>query len=542
MSNPHEASVPAPELKAGGGLNEITKWSWWVGVPGQRPVIILALLIFFTVMVMMPVPDSMLSLMTEKDPLGASLKSGTHTFTDSYNKLMKSDMTPLEVAKQAKVCVALLFTAALCWGTECIPLGATNIFVGVILYLFAILPLNDIGKAYLKDAVWFIAGVLAVAGGVSMTGLDRRIGYLLLGRIKGLGGFAFVFFTLLACVAGFFSEHALVALLCPVLLLVYKAGCEKMGVKHSKHLAVFLFLGICFAANVGGSGSPAVGGRSAIMVGYFSGYNMPISFGQWMMYGLPIVPILAVAMGAYMYFVVRRKIPVNINIAEIMKQNVEGIGPLRGKELRMAVLFGLLVLLWIFFSDDYGLGGTTAIICLLMLLSRVMTWKEMQDRVPIDVVLLYAGACAMGVALKSTGGALWIARSFLDIMPQAISEGSGIVIAVSLFTTIITNFMSDGATVGAIGPVVLPMAAIAGVHLWKVGLACSFSSSYAHAMIVGTVNNAIAYSMARDPETGEPLLSVLDFVTYGLPAVVISLVVLWVVAFFGYWNFLPWPS
>ncbi len=535
-------TTAVPELSAGSGLSELSKWSWWVGVPGQRPLLILALFIFFTTMVLMPVPGSMLSLMTEQDPLGASLKSGTHTFVDSYNKLMGSSLTATEVAQQAKVCVALLFTAALCWGTEAIPLGATNILVGVILYLFTILPINDIGKAYLKDAVWFIAGVLAVAGGVSLTGLDRRIGYLLLGRIKGLGGFVSVFFVTLAIAAGFFSEHALVALLCPVLLLVYKAGCKKMDVKHSKHLAVLLFLGICFAANVGGSGSPAVGGRSAIMVGYFSGYNMPISFGQWMMYGLPIVPILALAMGAYLFFIVRRKIPININISEIMKENVEGIGPMRGKELRMAVLFGLLVVLWVFFSDSYGLGGTTAIVCLLMLLSRIMTWKEMQNRVPIDVVLLYAGACAMGVALKSTGGALWVARSFLDLLPQAITEGGAIVIAVSLFTTLITNFMSDGAAVGAIGPVVLPMAAMAGVHLWKVGLACAFSSSYAHAMVVGTVNNAIAYSMARDPETGDPLLSVTDFIVYGFPAIIISLAVLWGVAFFGYWNFLPWPS
>lgn len=541
MTNP-QTTATVPESTARSWLDEVTKWSWWVGVPGQRPIIILALAIFFIAMVLAPVPDSMLSLMTEKNPLGASLKAGTHTYVDSYNKLMGSNLTPMEVARQAKVCVALLFTAALLWGTEAIPLGATNVLIGVILYLFHILPINEIGKAYLKDAVWFIAGVLAVAAGVSVTGLDRRIGYLLLGRIKSLGGFVTIFFLLLALVAGFFSEHALVALLCPVLLLVYKAGCEKMGVRHSKHLAILLFLGICFAANVGGSGSPAVGGRSAIMVGYFSGYNMPISFGQWMMYGLPVVPVLALAMGSYLYFVVRRKIPVNINIAEIMKKNVEDIGPLRGRELRMAILFGLLVILWVFFSDDYGLGGTTAIVALLMLLTRVMTWKEMQNRVPIDVVLLYAAACAMGVALKNTGGALWLARSFLDLMPEAITHGSGIVIAVSLFTTVITNFMSDGATVGAIGPVVLPMAAIAGVHLWKVGLACSFSSSYAHAMIVGTVNNAIAYSMARDPETGEPLLSVTDFIVYGIPAVIISLLVLWAVAFFGYWNFLPWPS
>ncbi len=533
-----EMSIAAAEQQV-----KVGSWAWWTGVPGNRPLIMLLLAIFFITMVVIPPPQSMVDLMTEEKPLGASLESGTTTYVDSYNKLMKSDLTPVEVAQKAKVCVALLFTVALLWGTEAIPLGATDFLVAIILYVFSILPLNKISQAYFKDAVFFIGGVLCVAAGVSITGLDRRIGYLLLGKIKGIGGFCFIFFPLLALVAGFFSEHALVALLCPILLLVYANGCKKAGVKADPALACLLFLGICFAANVGGSGSPAVGGRSAIMVGYFSGYGLPISFGEWMMYGLPVVPVLALAMGAYMYLVCGRRIKAsNVNIAGVMKEAVEGIGPLRGKELRMAVLFAALVVLWVFFSGRWGLGGTTIIIVVAMLLSRVVTWQDLQRRVAMDVVLLYAAACAMGTALKATGGALWLARSFLALLPESWSEGSLILLAVSIFTVIITNFMSDGATVGAIGPVVLPMAQIGGVHLWKVGLACSFSSSYAHAMIVGTVNNAIAYGMARDPDTGEHLLSVFDFIKYGIPAIIISVVILWVVCFFGYWNFLPWPG
>lgn len=520
----------------------VGSWAWWAGVPGNRPLIMLLLALFFITMVVIPPPQSMVNLMTEEKPLGASLESGTTTYVDSYNKMMKSEFTPVEVAQKAKVAVALLFTVALLWGTEAIPLGATDFLVAVILYLFSLLPINKISQAYFKDAVFFIGGVLCVAAGVSITGLDRRIGYLLLGKIKGAKGFCFLFFPLLALVAGFFSEHALVALLCPILLLVYVNGCKKAGVKADPALAALLFLGICFAANVGGSGSPAVGGRSAIMVGYFSGYGVPISFGQWMMYGLPVVPVLAIAMGAYMYFTAGRRTKGTVEIAKVMKENVENIGPLKGKELRMAVLFAALVVLWVGFSDKFGLGGTTIIIVVAMLLSRVVTWQDLQRRVAMDVVLLYAAACAMGVALKSTGGALWLAREFLGILPESWSHGSLILLAVSLFTVIITNFMSDGATVGAIGPVVLPMAKIGGIHLWKVGLACSFSSSYAHAMIVGTVNNAIAYGMARDPDTGEHLLSVFDFIKYGIPAIIISILILWLVCFFGYWNFLPWPG
>ena len=526
--------------------NKPFSWAWWKGSPGQIPIVIAGLLIFFiTLVYIIPTPQTMIDLVQQENVKGAKYSSGTYTFVDSYNKLTKKNYTPEEVAHKMILCVAMLFSIALLWGTEAISLGATNILVGVIMYLYMILPINMIAKAYMKDAVFFILGVLILAAAVGVTGLDRRIGNVLLGKIKGLKGFCFIFFPVLAVLSGFLSEHALVALLCPILALVYvageKAGCNK---KQLHALACTLFLGICFAANVGGSGSPAVGGRSAIMVGYFADYGLPMSFAQWMMYGLPVVPFLALACGMWIYFIVARKSgpALKMDLGGVMKKGVEGIGPMRGKELTMAALFAAQIVLWIGASAVIGLGGATMLIVFLILLTRLMTWEDVQKRVRFDVVGLYAGACAMGVALKYTGAGVWIAQNFVAILPQAFHKGMGIVVASSLITTIATNFMSDGAAVGALGPVVLPMAAIGDVHLWKVGLACSFGSSYAHAMIVGTVNNAIAYGMAKHPETGEQLLAPIDFVRYGLPFVFISMAILWIVCFFGYWQFLPWPA
>jgi len=526
--------------------NKPFSWAWWKGSPGQIPIVIAGLLIFFiTLVYIIPTPQTMIDLVQQENVKGAKYSSGTYTFVDSYNKLTKKNYTPEEVAHKMILCVAMLFSIALLWGTEAISLGATNILVGVIMYLYMILPINMIAKAYMKDAVFFILGVLILAAAVGVTGLDRRIGNVLLGKIKGLKGFCFIFFPVLAVLSGFLSEHALVALLCPILALVYvageKAGCNK---KQLHALACTLFLGICFAANVGGSGSPAVGGRSAIMVGYFADYGLPMSFAQWMMYGLPVVPFLALACGTWIYFIVARKSgpALKMDLGGVMKKGVEGIGPMRGKELTMAALFAAQIVLWIGASAVIGLGGATMLIVFLILLTRLMTWEDVQKRVRFDVVGLYAGACAMGVALKYTGAGVWIAQNFVAILPQAFHKGMGIVVASSLITTIATNFMSDGAAVGALGPVVLPMAAIGDVHLWKVGLACSFGSSYAHAMIVGTVNNAIAYGMAKHPETGEQLLAPIDFVKYGLPFVFISMAILWIVCFFGYWQFLPWPA
>ena len=55
--------------------------------------------------------------------------------------------------------------------------------------------------------------------------------------------------------------------------------------------------------------------------------------------------------------------------------------------------------------------------------------------------------------------------------------------------------------------------------------------------IIGTPNNAIVYAMARDPETGEQLLTMKDFLVHGAAVMALSLCVLWVWIFLIYW---PW--
>jgi sodium-dependent dicarboxylate transporter 2/3/5 len=114
-----------------------------------------------------------------------------------------------------------------------------------------------------------------------------------------------------------------------------------------------------------------------------------------------------------------------------------------------------------------------------------------------------------------------------------------LLIGVSLLTGTMTNFMSDGATVAALGPIVLPMATLANVSVIKVGLITSFSSSFANFLVVGTPNNAICFGMGRDPETGERLLDVMDFVKFGIPVTLLAWLVLWFWAVLGYWRFLP---
>jgi len=154
------------------------------------------------------------------------------------------------------------------------------------------------------------------------------------------------------------------------------------------------------------------------------------------------------------------------------------------------------------------------------------------------VVALYAAACAMGKGLATTGAAIWIANSFMSALPDFMQSGEGLCIAVSLFTGTLTNIMSDGATVSAIGPVAVATARISGTHPWMVGFATAFASSFANLLIIGTPNNAIAYSLAKDPETGEQLVTLGDFLKHGIVISLLAFLVLWGWAFFGYWRWI----
>jgi sodium-dependent dicarboxylate transporter 2/3/5 len=543
---------------------EDRKWTW-KNRPGYKPMFFIIAAMVFIFTVIMPPTQGMLEMVKMEKPAGYKLATGAKSITDTVNLKLRPDavkaqqsgqaagseaghnnhakplLTHYQVAQMAKLTVCILFLAAFLWGTEALPLGATDIMVGVMLYLFAILPINDISKAYMTDAVFFIFGILAVAVGVAKTGLDKRIGLILLSRIKSAKAFAFVFLPMLAISAGFLSEHALVALLIPVLMGVYKVTCKMYGVKKDRALAIFLLLGVCFAANHGGPGSPAAGGRNAIMVGYLADYGMPITFLEWMKTGIPFVPVMSWVIGLYMYLRLKPQFLVKgVNPSKVVRDEVANMPKFRGREAIMAVILVLLVAAWVLIGEHAGLGGPTLYAVMAMFLFRIINWEDVQNGVAFDVVGLYAAACAMGVALKFTGGALWLASSFVSFLPEFLTKGDGLVIGVSLLTGTMTNFMSDGATVAALGPIVLPMATLAHVSVWKVGLVTSFSSSFANFLVVGTPNNAICFGMGRDPETGERLLDVMDFVKYGLPVTILAWLVLWFWSVLGYWRFISW--
>lgn len=537
-------------------------WQWLIGSHNSRPLFILLGMAIFLCLYFMPVPQGLIDTVSivktgelTDHNLGyadyAKMKIGEsiaqyygnkykleHTEINAEGKKVSIPLTSQETGRRAMVMLGVLMIAAVFWGTGALPIGITALLVGVILYFFGVLTPDDVAAAYAKDAVIFIFGVLAMSRAISKTGLDRRIGILLLGSSTSLPKFLFIFLPLVGICCSFLSEHAIVAFMMPILMIVYASSVQAAGGQPDRRLAVMLVLSLCYAANCGGPGSPAAGGRNAVMVGILTDYGISPSFGEWVKYGLPFVPVMAVVIGIYFYFVFFRKIHVReLNVSAIVTQASRKIGPMNQNEYITSAILLLLITLWVTCSDIFGMGGPVILAVILLNLFRVISWRDIA-KIQWEVVALYASACAMGKGLATTGAALYLAQSFVNALPGFFQHGEGLAMAASIFTGVTTQFMSDGATVSAIGPITIPMAIISGTHPWMVGFASAFGSSFAHTLLIGTPNNAIAYAMAKDPVTGEQLITLSDFAKHGFFVLLLSWLVLWTWTLFGYWRWI----
>jgi len=539
---------------------------WFIGVQNARPGIIILGALVFTLLYFLPPSDRLQLLLTT--PKGSAQEEVIMGYSDFrrmkpgqtvaqfyaeraglYETVKAADGTktkqllgPEAAMKRAHVMIGVLVVAALFWATGAVPVGITALLVGVLMYFFGVLPPDGVARAYAKDAVIFIFGVLAMAAAISKTGLDRRIGILLLSPSTSLVRMSLIFAPMVAVTAAFLSEHALIAFIAPIFMMVYMGAIKAGGISKDKALVVMMLLTLNYACNVGGPGSPAAGGRNAIMIGILGDYGISISFGQWVMYGLPFVPVMAVIIGLYFYLWSRNKLQITkLDVSAAVRRESEKIGRMTADEYKTAVVLVALIIMWSALSATYGMGGPVILALVALNILGILRWKEINS-IHWDVVALYAAASAMGTGLAATGAALWIADTFVNMLPAFLtSTGSGLAIATSLFTGVLTNFMSDGATVAAIGPISVPMATIAGASPVMVGLSTAFASSFAHMLIIGTPNNAIIFALAKDYETGEQLITMKDFFVHGFIVLLLSFAVLWGWTILGYWQWMKFP-
>ena len=193
-------------------------------------------------------------------------------------------------------------------------------------------------------------------------------------------------------------------------------------------------------------------------------------------------------------------------------------------------IFFLVLLGWVLISGEIGMGTVAVAGAAMFLVAGLVRWEDINSGVNWGVILLYAAAISLGLQMKETGAALWVAEAFLDTLaPFGASEGFGLWAAVSVLTTGVTNTMSNGAAVAVLGPIVLKMSVVANESPIILGYITAISSSFAYLTVVGTPACTIVYASGY--------LKTTDFLKVGWKMAIASTIIM-LVAAKVYWPLL----
>ena len=409
---------------------------------------------------------------------------------------------------------------------EVIPLPAVAILILILEVVFKVDTPNGVAGSFMSDAVFFIMGSLMMAVAIVNQGLDKR---LALGIIKLTGNktwrIVFGFVAISSILASFIGEHTVGAMMLPVALTLIRNTSNDPKTVH--RLSNILLFSIAYGCSLGSIGTPSGGGRNVIMIGYISEFGLGnISYLDWIKYAYPIlllhIPIAVVLL--WMTFKPDQRIL--DSAVRKLKIKVTKAGGITGKQIMSIGIFIFVFLGWVFLSPYLGLGIVALIGVFLYLSFGLIEWQDINRNTNWGVILLFGAAISLGIQMKETGAAEWVAAQLINGMSLLINDLGLMQWFISVFLTgILTNVLSSAATVAVLGPVVLDM----GGNPVLMGISTAIASSFAYLTIVASPTCMIIHSSG--------LVKSSDYFKAGWKLFIISIMILFIVSNL-YWPYL----
>ena len=439
---------------------------------------------------------------------------------------------PEGLSRAGLIVLTMSIVATILFITEPIPLPTVALLIIVGQILLLDLESTKVAKTLMNDSVLFIMGSLMLAVAVVKQKLDKRIAFFIV-RMTGTKTSHICVGISAVCgiLASFIGEHTVAAMMLPVgLTLITLTSDDPRAVRR---LAAVILFSISYGCSIAGIGTPSGGARNAIMIGYWREFffdptnpetrRFLVDYVSWMIYAYPMFLIQLPFMSMILLYTFK---PEHRNLSRAvvkLRAQIQENGPMNSRDWMTIILFLMILFGWIFGSDAVGLGTIAILGAAAFLVAGLAEWEDMNSGVNWGVVLLYAAVISLGVEMKETGAARWVAVNFLEVLaPLGVDHGIGLWAAISALTTAVTNTMSNGAAVAVLGPLVLNIADVAGENPLVIGFITAISSSFAYLTVVGTPACTIVYASGY--------LKTTDFLKVGWRMAIMSTIVLLVAA------------
>ena len=258
---------------------------------------------------------------------------------------------------------------------------------------------------------------------------------------------------------------------------------------------------IPIGANVGGIGTPIGTPPNAIALKFMQENGWNVTFGDWMMFGVPFVVIMLL-IG---WFLLLKMFPIDQKSLDLAKE-MKGKFMTTPKAWVVYITFIVTILLWVIPKQYHGLDANSVAIVPIAVFSvtGVITKKDLKS-MSWDVLWLVAGGFALGVALGETK----LASDLINSIPFAEWNSMALIVGSSLICLFMATFMSHTATAALLMPIMASVAAgmVAGGSMDAPGaigllVTIAFASSLGMALPISTPPNAMAYATGHVEQKG----------------------------------------
>ncbi len=446
--------------------------------------------------------------------------------------------------------LAVLAFAVILWVTEAVsyPVSAVMI-VSLLAILIGLSPtiedpsitygtsdaLSMAVGGFSSTAVLLVAGALVLAAAMEITGLHRRIALNILSKVGIKPGRLVMGTILVSFVLALFvpSATARAGTLVPILLGIVAA----FGLAKESKLAALLMITAVQSISIWNIGIKTAAAQNMVALGFIRAeYGVDITWGEWFLYAAP----WSIIMSFVLYFVMTRLIKPDIpNISEgnSLKKQLNELGKVSSKELRLIIIAAALLILWATEGVIHPFDSTTvtivAVAVMLTPIVGIFSWKEVQEKVPWGTLIVFATGISLGTVLLSTEGASWLSANSFEAMGINQMPLIAMIALLALFNILIhLGFASATSLASAFIPIVIALVgsmeptAFNGIGLV---LIMQFVVSFGFFLPVNAPQNMLAY--------GTGTFTVKDFLKSGIPLTVIGYVLI-VIFSATYWQWI----
>jgi sodium-dependent dicarboxylate transporter 2/3/5 len=388
------------------------------------------------------------------------------------------------LSEAGRITLGIFTVAAILWMLEPFPLYVTSFLIlimEVVLLARPGAPLALAGKSYrIFVAPFFDPVVVLLLGGFTMAtavkrcGIDEMISRQILERMGSRPGSVLMGMMITsAFLSMWLSNTATAALMLAVAIPLVQS------LPPGERFRKAIVLGIPFACNVGGMGTPIGTPPNAIAIGILDGIGHRITFLDWMMRGVPLVVLLLVVC----WFVLMRIFRPGVDSIEVDI----GYQEHACKRPRFVlIVFAVVVALWL----TTGWHGIPSAIISLIPLVVFFGLHILEDddlrNLGWGVLFIVGGGMSLGVAMRESGLTEWL----VELIPLGGVGLLSLMLVFSLGAAAITTFISNSATANLLIPIVVGITAMSPD---RSAVIIALASSVAMMLPISTPPNAIAY-------------------------------------------------